>query len=108
METVTSIAGMPYRKRVRARKDSDGQEAVINTGVIKERIEELVRLHTKVVDARTDLTEAVKKAAEDAGLNAGAVRSFVRARAAEDFSKHKQKAEQLSLLFDEVGLVEST
>lgn len=108
MESVTSIAGTPYRKRVRARKDSDGQEAVIDTGVIKDRIEELVRLHSKVVEARTDLAEAVKSAAEEAGLNAGAVRKFVQARAAEDFSKHRQKAEQLSLLFDEVGLVEST
>jgi hypothetical protein len=105
MESVTSIATTPYRKRVKARKDSDGQEAVIETAVIKERIEELVRLHQAVVDARTDLTEAVKSAAEDSGLNAGAVKAFVRARAAEDFSKHKQRAEQLSLLFDEVGLV---
>ncbi|MGH8665353.1 MAG: hypothetical protein ACREUX_13915 [Burkholderiales bacterium] len=104
MEGSTPVAGTPRKRQARARKDSDGQEAVIKIKVIRERMDELVRLHEAVVEARTDFGEAVKKAAEDSGLNTRAVRAFVKANAdEEDYTKHRQHAEQLSLLFDEAG-----
>jgi hypothetical protein len=102
----TSVAGPSYRKRRRrtkARKDSEGQEAVIDLSAIKDRVDELISLHAAVRDASTDYSEAIKASAEKGGINARALRAYIRARASESYEKDKQYSEQLSLLFDELG-----
>ena len=90
-------------KRTRGRKDADKQEAVTKPNVVGERIEELVRLHTKAKEAATDESEAIKKCAEDSGYNATNIRSLVVARAGESFQEKKKNIEQQMELFDEVG-----
>lgn len=61
------------------RQDSEGQEAVIQHKVIKDREEELVELYNKAAEAASDLSEAIKKAAEDSGYNAGTVKKRIAA-----------------------------
>lgn len=90
-------------KRAKGRMEPDKQEKVIEHDVIKKRIDQLVRLKNAADEAGEEFSEAVKKAAEDSGLLASSVRSFVTARAGENFEEAKRKCEQLSLLFDEVG-----
>ena len=103
---VHELPGIPPKASRRGRKDGR-QEAAVNLDKIKklmgERIDELVGLHTKASTASEDLSTAVKKAAEDCGLNAKAVRAFVTARAGDKFEKAKKNCEQLSLLFEEIG-----
>lgn len=79
---------------------------VIELSALKERIHELVLLHTEVADARANYSDAIKATAEASGLLSTVIAKFVAARAKEErFSEKRRQAEQLSLLFDEIGLV---
>ena len=80
-----------------------GQEQVVKPEAVKDRIEHLVKLYREADDAKTELSEAVKKVAEKAGIKASVLKSFVAARAGEDFEKARAKSAQLELLFEEVG-----
>lgn len=100
---VTSMAYGKRQRRAKARKDNDGQEAVIDLKAIKDRVDDLIKLHIAVKESREEYSEAIKAAAEKGGINARSLRAYVRARASESYSKDKQYAEQLSLLFDEIG-----
>lgn len=82
------------------RQDSEGQEAVIKHKVIKDREEELVQLYNKAAEAASDLSEAIKKAAEDSGYNAGAVKKRIAAIANDNWDAQKKKAAQLALIFE--------
>lgn len=88
--------------RAQGRKDAQKQEKVIDLKVLKDRSSELIRLIKKAKEASTDLSDAFKKAGEDSGLNASAVRRYFSARAGENFAGAKRDAEQLALLFDEL------
>jgi ATP-dependent 26S proteasome regulatory subunit len=90
-------------RSVRARKDKEGQEAILKIGEVREKIGSLVDLHNAVKDAGTVYGEAVKAVAEKAGLNAAVLRKFVSARAGKKFEKAVRDAEQLSLCFEEIG-----
>ena len=92
-------------RKAKGRKDDTGQEAVIKMQPIKDIITDLVDLYTKAGKASDTLNDAIKAAAEKAGLQASAVRKFVVARAGEKYEEKKRDAEQLSLLFDEIGLL---
>ena len=80
-----------------------GQEQVIRAAVVKKNIGHLVKLYKDAADAKEAVSEAVKKTAEQAGIKASVLRSFVTARAGEDYEKARKKSAQLELLFDEVG-----
>lgn len=100
------VAGPSYgkrRRRARGRKDNDGQEAVLDLKAIKDRVPDLIKLHIATKEAREEYSEAIKASAEKGGINARSLRAYVRARASESYEKDKQYAEQLSLLFDEIG-----
>ncbi len=100
MEAGTEVAGV---RRARGRKDADKQEAVTRPQLVKERIDELVRLHLEAHTSSEAASDAIKKAAEDSGYNAGALKKFVVARAGEKFAEKKRDCEQQMELFDEVG-----
>ena len=89
--------------RIRGRKNKDKLETVIKKDVIEERIDTLCELQKKAALAAEDFNAAVKKAAEDSGLNAGAVKKFVLARVGDSFEDKKRDCQQLCLLFEEVG-----
>jgi hypothetical protein len=100
METGTESTSGKRKKRVVGRQDSEGQEQVIERGVIEEREEELVALKVAASEAAENYSEAIKKAAEDSGLNAGTVRKYIEAKAGDKFDATKKKVAQLALIFD--------
>jgi hypothetical protein len=103
METRTEELKGNAAKRTRkvvGRQDKIGQEAIIDSSVIKEREQELVRLYNRSGEAQEDLSTAIKKTAEDSGFNAAAVRRYITAKAGDDFDKQKKHVQQLALIFD--------
>lgn len=94
---------LDHPSKARGRKDASGQEKVIETGVISERIDDLVKLYLRNISTRDQLNDAIKSAAEDSGLLSGVVRKFIIARAQETLPAEQRKAEQLCLLFLDVG-----
>jgi len=95
--------GAPPRPRraAKGRKDAEKQETVIELAVLTDRAEELIRLHKASRLAAEEYGEAVKAAAEKSGLLASVVRSYITARAGEDYPEKKRKVEQLALVFEE-------
>lgn len=75
----------------------------IKLETIKIRIDHLLQLKRTADGAATDYAEAVKAVAESANCIPGVVKKFVSARFGEKFIEKKREAEQLSLLFDEIG-----
>jgi len=76
---------------------------VVRLETVKVRIDHLVQLKRSATDAATEYAEAVAKTAEDSGCRPGVVKRFVSARLSEKFNDRKEEAQQLSLLFEEVG-----
>lgn len=97
------IAKARKPKRPAARKGADGQEQVIELAPLKRQMIELIALYGRKGEAAQAFGDAVKVAAEASGLQSSTVRKFVTARAGEQFDKAKRGAEQLQLLFEEVG-----
>ena len=99
----TRTEGMETRRGARApkgRQDSSGDDAVIKHQVIADREVELVRLFKAADEAATDLSEALKKAAEDSGYNTATVRKRIASMAHDTFDAEKKKAAQLALIFE--------
>lgn len=89
--------------RARGRQDRSGQEKVIDMSKLTERLPHLVKLHTSAKDANSDLSSAIKTVAEKSGLLASVVRKVVVAKAGDSFDDRKKEAEQLELVFAELG-----
>lgn len=94
--------GVDGARKPQARKGRDKQEKVEQPQVINERMDQLVRLKKASDEASQDLSDAIKKAAEDSGYLASVVRKIVVAKAGDGYAEKKREAEQLALLFDEV------
>lgn len=94
-------AGEP--RKPKGRKDENKQPAVTKPKVILERIDELVDLQKKAIDAAEAAREAIAKAAEDSGYLASTVNKLVRAKVAEKFEEKHREIEQQAELFDEVA-----
>lgn len=90
-------------KNVKGRKDSEGQEAVINLKPLKDNIKNLVALKKKEISAKDARSDAVKATAEKCGVQTSAVNQLVNAIVADRFEQEKRKVDQGSLLFEEVG-----
>jgi flagellar biosynthesis/type III secretory pathway protein FliH len=88
--------------KTKGRKDG-GQEAVLKAKPVKDKINQLVKLFTAAKESSTELSEGIKAVAEEAGVNAKALRSFVAARAGEDFEAKHREVEQLVFLFEKIG-----
>lgn len=101
-ETADEVTRTARGGKAQGRKDAQKQEKVIDLKVLKDRASELIKLIKKAKAASVELSEAVKKAAEESGLNSSAVRRYFGARAGDSFAEAKRNAEQLALLFDEL------
>lgn len=97
-EAIAKAKGKP-----RGRKDNEGQEAVVTTKPIRERIAELCTLKEKSEQAKEALNAAIKATAEAAGMQSSVVRKFVNARSGDKFDQEARKVEQLGIVFSEVG-----
>lgn len=104
MERIGDVAERAVRtpRGARGRQDRSGQEKVIDKTKLVEKLPYLVKLHTSAKDAAKDLSDGIKKVAEQSGLLASVVRKIVVAKAGENFEEKKKEAEQLALMFDEV------
>lgn len=87
-------------RKARGRKDSQGQEGVINRNEVEESLDELTQLYAASASAAEELNDAIKAVAERSGLLASVVRKYVTAKAGEKFDDVKKTVEQLSLIFD--------
>ena len=90
-------------RAVGGRKDAEKQEQTIQTSEIRTRASHLLELHERAKIASADYSEAIKAAAEASGLNASTVRSYIAAVSSEQFRDRARKAQQLALVFDELG-----
>lgn len=93
----------PELRRTRGRKDNDGQEAVTQSRVVAERLADLINLHNHAATVREELSDAIKASAEASGFNSKSLRQYVKARAEANCEPLRRAAEQLTLLFEEVG-----
>lgn len=98
-----NAAQAKVRELSRGRKDKQGQEKVIELSVLTERMANLITLQTKAKTAGKEYGEAIKVVSEKAGLLSSVVRKFVAARASEMYSERKTEAQQLEMLFEEIG-----
>ena len=100
---------LDHPSRARGRRDNDGQEKTPEPKVVEKLMPNLLKLYEAKVAAGEALSDATKKAAEKSGFNTGALKKFVKARAEADgsdddpFDDRKREAEQLVLLFEQVG-----
>jgi len=88
--------------KAKGRKDG-GQDAVMKVKPVKDKIAHLVKLHNAAKEAAAGFSDAVKAVAEQAGVNAKCLRSFVAARAGESFEEKFREVEQLTFLFEKIG-----
>lgn len=94
------------QRKVRGRKSktSDHQEAVIRISELNPlAIETLIADLKHAQDAGTIFAEGIKAFSEKAGIQASVLRKFIVARAGEAFQDKKRDAQQLALLFEEIG-----
>lgn len=90
-------------KGPKGRTDRSGQEKVIELQKLEDKIETLVDLYKLQAETAADLNEGIKAAAEESGLLATVVRKFIVARAGKLFTEKAREAQQLSLVFEEIG-----
>jgi hypothetical protein len=69
---------------------------------IVKRLPELEQLCSNKASATTAFNDACKAVAENSGIEASVIKKYVAAVFGEKLEAHKQKAEQLQLLFDEI------
>ena len=89
-------------KKDRPGRKDDGTEAVLKIESLNTRIKHLVNLHIKATETSKDLSDEIKKVAEESGMLAVTVRKIIAAKASDDFDEAKRKAQQLALVFEEV------
>lgn len=92
--TSTSVSG---------RKDKDGVEKSIELWPLKKKLKHLMATKENADAARDNYNAAIKAVAEETGLMAVVVKKLVKARADDKVFDEKRKADQLSMVLDEVG-----
>ena len=90
-------------KRSTGRKDSDKQPAVERPEGLVKKLDELITLYRRQATASEEFGDAVRATAEESGMLAKNVRSFVLARAGERFHEKKREVAQLAFIFEEIG-----
>lgn len=90
-------------KPPKARINPDKQEAVIKLSALsRDKIDYLVTLVVAAKDASNDLSDAIKEVAKEVGVEASVARSYIVARAGENFENKRRQVLQLALLFEEI------
>ncbi len=105
MQTVTELnqASKNRRHEAAARKDCDGQEKIIELDELRKALPVLTQDYATYAQAKVVLNESIKATAERAGLLSSVVRKLVVSRASDKTIDDKRKAQQMSLVFEEIG-----
>lgn len=82
------------------RTDKTGQEALINQTLFMQNLPQLVKLIKAQETAADDLSDAVKKIAEQTGYLAKVVLRRAKAEASDNYADKQKEARQLSLIFE--------
>lgn len=96
---VSGDTGTTKRRRARGRIDKDRQEAVMVPDTVREKKDYLVSLYKASESAALEFNDAVKKVAEDAGMNSSPVGKWIKACAGDSYEKVQKQVTQLALLF---------
>src|SRR4051812_39520007 len=103
MQTQSNERALDLKPGARGRKDENKQEATIKLEAMSVKVDTLVGLYKHQQAVALDFSDAVKAVAEESGLNAKTVRTFIVAKSGEKFEQRKRDVQQLALVFDEVG-----
>lgn len=76
-------------------------EAIQLESLVK-RLPDLETLFAKVEASKLALDEAIKAVAQNSRIDKSVIKKFLAERMSEKFEEAKEKAQQLSLLFDEI------
>lgn len=95
MRTETHYAG------TEAHNDDDS--TAIDLSKIRDKLTELERLCKRKIDAADHFSEACTIVASKAGIRPDVLRQYVTARVNDKVDEYEKKAEQLGLLFEEMG-----
>ena len=99
MQTQTASSG----KR-RAKVEAENSEPkVMKLDAVRDKLGHLKQLCRSKNETATDYAEAVEAVATAAGLNKAALASFVAAAVSDKAKEKRERARQLSLLFEEIG-----
>jgi hypothetical protein len=96
----SNVASLPGigRPDATGRVNPDGQEMVIDEKVVVAALPGLERLYREKQEASEAFNDAVKKAAEKAGVNSGPLKKLVVARCKEKTEELARDQEQLALM----------
>lgn len=100
-KVLTGAAGDGEPATADGRKDASGQSKVIQTSLVKDRLEHLCDLHQKAEDSKEALSIAIKATAEASGLLASVVKRRVVASVKDQYADRKREYDQLALLFSD-------
>ena len=84
-------------------KSEEAGAAVMKLDAVRDKIGHLKQLYTTKREAATDYAEAVEAVATASKVDKQALASFVAAASGEHVAQRRERARQLSLLFEEVG-----
>jgi hypothetical protein len=79
------------------------ESGIIKIPQIRKSLDDLEALCHKAIDANDEFRIYVKAVAKAAGIDHTVLGAYVKARVADKLDAQRAKAEQLSLLFDEIG-----
>ena len=99
-EKKDSKPGKRARRARTGRTDHAGQEAVINQTLLREKLPHLVKLIKAKEEAAADLSDAVKKIAEQTGYLAKVVLRRAKAEASDNYADRQKEVVQLALAFE--------
>lgn len=93
-------------KTVAGRKDRDGAEKVVTLQPLRKKLKHLAALKDTLDGARGSFNAAVKAVAEETGLMSSVITKLIKARSDDKVDDERRKADQLSMVFAEIGGVE--
>jgi hypothetical protein len=83
------------------RKETDGQEAVLNVNALKKFMPKAIKWEKEDMDRASDKSEFYKKGGTETGFNVAQLKSAAKAYAKEEVEAARRKAEQITLIFEE-------
>lgn len=101
--SATQAAADTSSKSAKGRREKDGSEKVVTLQPLRVSLKHLASLYDSKKAAESAFREAVKKIAEKTGLMSAVVNKLISARAKDTVFDEARKAEQLSMIFSEIG-----
>lgn len=95
-----SVNHSPRRKN----KSSSAEAGVVQLEALRESLKELEVRHERMVGAREDYASVVKVVSERSQVKPAVIRALIAARLSERGERAVERAQQMALVFDSIGL----